>query len=36
MSSNFDDIMKELRASQRDIDEAYGFLSKEYSNQSEE
>jgi hypothetical protein len=36
MSSGFDDIMKELRASQRDIDEANGFLSKEYPNQSEE
>lgn len=36
MSSDFDDIMKELRASQRDIDEASGFLSKEYPNQSEE
>jgi hypothetical protein len=36
MSSDLDDIMKELRASQRDIDEANGFLSKEHPNQSEE
>ncbi|MDQ3967970.1 MAG: hypothetical protein M3275_06195 [Thermoproteota archaeon] len=36
MSSDFDDIMKGLRASKRDIDEANGFLSKEYHNQSEE
>lgn len=30
MSSEFDDIMRELRGSQNDIDEAIGFLSKEY------
>jgi hypothetical protein len=36
MSSELDDIMKELRAYQRDIDEAIGFLSKEYPNQSKE
>jgi hypothetical protein len=36
MSSDLDDIMKEPRASQRDIDEANGFLSKEHPNQSEE
>jgi hypothetical protein len=36
MSSEFDDIMRELRGSQNDIDAAIGYLSKESPYQSEE
>ena len=36
MSSDFDGIRKVLKASQNDLDDAIFFLSKEYSNQSEE
>jgi hypothetical protein len=36
MSSDFDDIMKELRYSREILMRANGFLSKEYFNQSEE
>jgi hypothetical protein len=34
MSSELDDIMNELKASQNELDEANFFLSKEYPNQS--
>jgi septal ring factor EnvC (AmiA/AmiB activator) len=36
MSSDFDDIRRELKASQNDLDEANSFLLKQYPRQSEE
>jgi hypothetical protein len=36
MSSDFDGIRREIKASQNDVDEANSFLSKEYPNQSED